>query len=850
MAGGLGTRLRPLTLTTPKPLLPVGGRPIVEHVLEHAREHGTTEAVLTVHHLAPALRSWLGDGTDHGVAIRYATEDRPLGTAGGVRAALGDALHEEVLVLSGDAISDIDLTAVIARHRESRAALTMALTRRDDPREFGLVDIDDAQRVRRFQEKPGWGEVFGDLVSTGIYVISPQILRGIPDGPVDWSADVIPSLLRDGVPVIGVPCEGYWEDVGDLDAYRQVQSDALEGRVRLRLPGVDRGDGVRVGDGTDISPDARVEPPAIIGARVVVEGGAVVGSGTVVGDNSLVRRGALLERATLLPGVTVGPDAHVLGGIVGADASIGARSRIDEAAVVADDCTLEAEVEVCAGSIVYPAKIVEAGAVVRGTTRWDARVHRETITTRGVTGDMGTDVSPDVVVRVCQAIASRLASSGVVGVSSDGSDAAVAYAGIVSGTLAAAGADVRDLGAVPVPVARQDTAQHAQSGVHVRRSRRDSSGLDLLLFGPDGADISAGEARHLQRLFDRRESRRSVPGHVGDLLRPEYAVADYAEAVRRVALRPLAAAGGPMVVVVDGERGSVADVLARVLDGMPVRLVRHDVGARPAHDDGAGIGGGEVDTGEDRVDPWDSLVERLIHERAALGIAIDPSGERISLVDEQGAVLDDDRALLVIADLAAAEHRQGYVVLPVTASDTAERIAEFHGISARRMARDQVFAPGLPGAGDPGLLAAGDGEGGICLPGMTGSPDAIAAATAIICWIARTGLPLSAVDARIPRRARWRFSVEVPWGRVGAVMAGLRRHAGDALRDTADGLRIAEPGDAWVHVSPDAHAPRILVWVEAASDELGAALVEEWTGRILDLSRGVPDVLAADGSGG
>lgn len=837
MAGGLGTRLRPLTLTTPKPLLPVAGRPMVEHVLDLAREHGTTEAVLTVHHLAPSIRAWLGDGSDHGLVIRYATEDRPLGTAGGVRAALEHDLEHSVLVLSGDAVSDIDLSAVIERHRQSNASLTMALTRRDDPREFGLVDIDDRGRVRRFQEKPGWGEVFGNLISTGIYVVSPEVLRRIPDGPVDWSSDVVPGLLRDRVSVMGVITDGYWEDVGDLDSYARVQSDALAGRVRLRLPGADRGDGVHIGDGTEISPGAQIEAPAVIGARVVVEPGVVVRAGSVVGDNALIRRGALLERAIVMSGVTIGPDAHLRGAIIGAETRVGARSRIEDSAVVSDHCTLEPEVEVTSRSMVFPAKVVEAGAVVRGTTLWDTRVHRETITTRGVTGDMGTEVSPDVVVRVCQAVASRLNPHVVVVVSHDGSDAAIAYARIAAGTLVAAGSVVRDLGAVPVPVARYDTSLHAHAAIHLRRSRTDRSGLDLLVFGQNGADITAAEARHLQRLFDRRESRRNVPGQVGRLERPDQVLEPYADHVRRAVARTLPPADPPMVVVMDAAEAGVADIVERILEQSPVRVVRHDVAARPTLHEQDGMVAPALDD-----ERWESLSASVVEHRAALGIAIDASGERISLIDEEGGLLDDDRALLVVADLAAAEHRRGYVVLPITASDTAERIADFHDISVHRVPREQVFSQ----RGE-GLLVAGDGEGGISVPGIEGFPDAVASAVAIICWIARTGLPLGGVDARIPRRARWHFDVEMPWNRVGAVMSILRDDAPGSA-DDGQGLRFVGPDDSWVHVTPHPHAPRLLVWVESADDHQGAVLVDDWTRRILDLSRAGSDVLAGDGS--
>lgn len=195
MAGGLGSRLRPLTTSLPKPLLPVVGQPMLAHILRLARSHGVTEATITVQHLASLIRAYLGDGSDLGLSLGYATEHRPLGTAGGVRAAAAD-LDDDFLVMSGDAVTDIDLGALMNVHRASGALITLCLARRDDPREFGVVDVDDDGRVRRFLEKPAWGEVFTDAVSTGIYAVSPSAVRLIPDdGPQDWSSDVLRACL-------------------------------------------------------------------------------------------------------------------------------------------------------------------------------------------------------------------------------------------------------------------------------------------------------------------------------------------------------------------------------------------------------------------------------------------------------------------------------------------------------------------------------------------------------------------------------------------------------------------------------------------------------------------------------
>src|SRR5579862_9358424 len=218
MAGGEGTRLRPLTSNQPKPMLPMANRPMMEHVVSLLRRHGFDEVVVTVAFMANAIRSYFGDGSEFGVRMVYATEETPLGTAGSVLNAR-DELDERFVVISGDVLTDIDLSAVVEFHQRKGALATLALCAVENPLEFGIVITGEDGSIERFLEKPGWGQVFSDTINTGIYVLEPEIFDYIPDGrSVDFSGEVFPSALEDGEALYGYVADGYWEDVGTTAA--------------------------------------------------------------------------------------------------------------------------------------------------------------------------------------------------------------------------------------------------------------------------------------------------------------------------------------------------------------------------------------------------------------------------------------------------------------------------------------------------------------------------------------------------------------------------------------------------------------------------------------------------------
>ena len=254
MAGGEGTRLRPQTSNLPKPMLPLVGRPMMEHIVSLLRRHGITDIVVTVAFLPNAIRSYFGDGSELGVSMVYATEESPLGTAGSVRNAR-EQLTERFLVISGDVLTDIDLTSVIEFHEKNEALATIALCAVENPLEFGIVITREDGTIERFLEKPGWGQVFSDTINTGIYVLEPEIFDRIPEGrSVDFSGEVFPAVLEAGEPLYGYVADGYWEDVGTTAAYLKAHEDILDGKVEVDVAGFELRPGVWIGKGSSIDP--------------------------------------------------------------------------------------------------------------------------------------------------------------------------------------------------------------------------------------------------------------------------------------------------------------------------------------------------------------------------------------------------------------------------------------------------------------------------------------------------------------------------------------------------------------------------------------------------------------------
>jgi mannose-1-phosphate guanylyltransferase / phosphomannomutase len=512
MAGGEGTRLRPLTSNLPKPMMPLANKPMMEHVVDLLRRHGFEEIVVTLAFMPDAIRTYFGDGSEFGVHIQYATEEVPLGTAGSVRNA-ADALDERFLVISGDVLTDIDLDKVVAFHEEKGALATIGLVPVENPLEFGIVITREDGSIERFLEKPSWGQVFSDTINTGIFVLEPAIFDHIPgDRAVDFSSEVFPSLLRQGLPLFGAVADGYWEDVGTPEAYVSVHKDILDQKVEVAVPGFEVSGGVWIGEGGEVHPDAMIDGPAVVGDNARVGAGVRLGEYAVLGANVKVRDGAEVRRSIVQDNAYLGEGVRLAGTVVGRACDIRRGARLEDGSVVGDECFIGEDAVIGTGVKVYPFKTVEAAAVVNTSIVWESRGARELFGARGVMGLANVDITPEFAARLAMAYGTTLKKDATVVTSRDSSRSARMLKRAMMAGLNSAGINVSDLEVASVPVTRFQAARPDNGGgLTVRLAPDDPQQVEIRFLDDKGHDLDDDGRRKVARSFNRQDFRRALP---------------------------------------------------------------------------------------------------------------------------------------------------------------------------------------------------------------------------------------------------------------------------------------------------------------------------------------------------
>jgi mannose-1-phosphate guanylyltransferase / phosphomannomutase len=823
MAGGEGTRLRPLTSNAPKPMLPLANKPMMEHIVELVKAHGIDEIVVTVAFMANAIRSYFGDGSELGVKIVYATEEQPLGTAGSVRNAM-EHLDERFMVISGDVLTDIDLTKLVAAHEEKGALATIGLVAVDNPLEFGIVITRDDGSIERFLEKPTWGQVFSDTINTGIFVLEPEIFDHIAaDRPVDFSSEVFPAVLEAGLPLYGAVAEGYWEDVGTLDAYLRAHKDILDGQVAVGISGFELGEGLWLGEGAEVHPEARIDPPAVIGDYCRVEAGAHLGQYAVLGTNVRVRSGADLQRVVIGDNAYLGENVRLRGTIVGRASDLRNGVRCEEGVVLGDESFVGEGAVIAPDVKVYPFKTVEAGAVVNSSIVWETRGARSLFGRVGVAGLANVDITPELAARVAMAYATTLKKDAAVVTSRDSSRSARMLKRAMMAGLNAAGVNVLDLEVASVPVTRFAVRRPESSGgITIRLVDGDPQSVVIRFFDTNGADITEDTQRKIERLFLREDFRRVFPGEIGDIGFPPRALEHYTAALEAT-VDTSAIRAASFKVVVDYAYGSTSFVMPNVL----AKLGADVLGVNPYASTRGMLS-------FDHRAHCDQVAALVKASGAVLGGVIDPDGEHVTLIDDTGRVLSDEQALLAILALVSGHLVGDTVALPVTVTAHAEAIAGAQGVHVRRT---KTSTPALMDAAvAPGVGFAASTDGGFILPGFLPAFDGAAALVKVLELLARTGSSLSAVVDGLPTPHMAHEAVVTPWEHKGMVMRSLVELSKDREVHLIDGVKVAHD-DGWALALPDPEEPVTHVWAEAATSAGARSRAQEYARRIRQLLR-------------
>lgn len=817
MAGGSGSRLRPLTVGRPKPMVPIVNKPVLAHILDLLKYHDFSEIIITVQYLADHIQDYFGDGSSLELSIHYCVEETPLGTAGGVRNAR-QYLDETFLVISGDALTDIDLSALLQFHRTQGALATLTLKSVADPLEYGIVATDDEGRITQFLEKPGWGQVISDTVNTGIYVLEPEVLDLLePNQAYDFSKDVFPTLLSRSMPLFGYITDGYWCDIGNIQAYMRSTGDVLEGKVRHIDLGQHIGGGVWTGYGVEIAPDAALYGPIYLGDEVKIKGGVIIHGPAVIRDYTIIDNRAQIERSVIWRNCYVGESAEVRGAVVARQCNLKAKSVLFEGTIVGDHSLVGEGAVIHPNVKIWPGKEIEPGATVKSSIIWGSQGRRVLFGRYGVTGVVNVDLTPEFAARLGAAFGATLPKGTMITINRDPHRSPrMLKRAIISG-LPSAGINVWDLGTQPLPVARYYTCHsEAVAGVHVRLSPYDQRVVDIRFTDARGLNLDDAQKRYVEQIFFREDFRRvyldeigtiNYAPQVGERYTTGFLRAINCEAIRRA----------HFYIVVDYANAPVSSVLPGILSELNCNVVALNA---------------NIDETRMAIQPHDfqADLDRLGLIVSALnthiGVRVDVGGEKIFLVDDQGERLRNTTTTLAMAELAWRAMPGSTIAVPVTMPGALEQIAAPHG---GHVLRTKVDAHALTKvACEAPVIMAADGRGSFIFPQFQCASDGLMALAKLLEFLATQQTTLSAVIANLPPSKVIHERVSCPWEAKGTVMRRLNEHSQDKQVDTTDGVKIRLNETEWVLVLPDPDYPQFQIYAESASQAQAIALVQKY----------------------
>lgn len=505
LAGGEGTRLRPLTCTQSKPMTHLVGKPIVEYTVELLKNYGIVDIAFTLQYMPEQLMYHFGGGESFGIYPQYFLEQHPLGTAGSIKNA-ASFLNETFLVASGDALTDLDIDKALHFHRSQNCLATIILKPMENPLEYGIVHTDDNSHISRFLEKPGWSEVFSDTVSTGMYLFEPEILDFIPEGKhFDCSKNLFPLLIDKKIPISGYVMDGYWCDVGSTDAYFSAAEDILKGKVEVKVPGVNI-NGLWVQEDVRISNSALIQAPGFIGKGSEILDAARIGMYSVIGSGCSIGVNANIKRSIIGDGVEIGSCVKASKSVIGSNVKVGSGSRLFENTVIGSGTTLEEGVTVSPKAKIWPKKWIEKNATINSNIVWGYGRKAEVFSIHGLVGDINCDLQPEILARAGRALVTVM-SRGQIAVCHDGDTGSrLALDAFVSGCTMA-GAEVYSGGEAQLAeLFAYASDKRLDAAIYAKRLKEDY--YNLVVMGRCGEALEKDSLRRLNQVFDKGDFRR------------------------------------------------------------------------------------------------------------------------------------------------------------------------------------------------------------------------------------------------------------------------------------------------------------------------------------------------------
>lgn len=795
MAGGKGTRLRPLTSNMPKPMVPLLGRPCMEYIIQLLKKHGITEIAVTLQYLPEAIKSYFGDGSEFGVNIVYFEEKFPLGTAGSVKNC-EEFLDDRFLVISGDALTDFDLQEALLYHSSNQAMATIVLTKAENPLEYGVVMTDEAGNITRFLEKPTWSEVFSDTVNTGIYILEPEVMDLVEKNvEVDFSKDLFPLLLSRKDKLMGYTAEGYWSDIGSLDIYRQAQFDMLDDKVSFEWKAKEIAPRIYAEEDVRISDIHAIVSPAYFGRGTFIEKGALVDRYTILGRHNIVKEGAHLSKSIFWDHNYIGKKAEIQGASICHHAFLSDDCCLSEGVVMGDDCRIGDKAKIKAGVKIWPNKDVASNTTVHSSLIWGARLSRNLFGAHGIKGIPNIDITPDFAARLASATATVFKSGAVVSLSScPHSFSQVIKLSIMVG-LNAAGIHTVDFGSAITAASRYGIRAYEMNwGIHVSTDSEDGATY-IEVMDDKGIPVSKSIERKIEQAYWQEDFVRATADHIGMNRHQPVVGDDYFAALKREIVVDKVLAS-KFVIVLDYDPQILGNTAMSLLSSIGCQVLQ--ICSR----DRSHLG---------------ELMDTVQKNKADLGIRMDQDARHYTLVTNEGKMVSDDMMIalhLLMHDVSDEKSRPFRLGISVSAPREIERLAtqlNAEVVRTKENIRDMMQV----------------------VKELKFQPlfDAFYTMVKVIGYLAVKNLSLSEVISGLPDFHMARQAVFCDWKNKGKVMRMMMEEIKGKQVELLDGIKVYD-SDGWVLIVPDMDQPHFRVITQAASKEIASSLAKAYAERI------------------
>ncbi|SHK33638.1 sugar phosphate nucleotidyltransferase [Tepidibacter formicigenes] len=795
MAGGKGTRLRPLTCDIPKPMVPILNKPVMEYSINLLKKHGIEDIAVTMAYLPSVITDYFGDGKEWGVNLNYFIEDIPLGTGGSVKNA-EDFLNDTFIVISGDALTDLNIKKAIDYHNKKKSKTTIVLKKEPVPLEYGVVITNEYGRIIRFLEKPSWGEVFSDTVNTGIYILEPEVLNYYKKGQnFDFSKDLFPKLLRDEVPMYGYITEDYWNDIGDLNSYMTTHFNILDRKVDIPINAREIETGVWIEDGVKVGNNVNFNPPIYIGKNSIIKNFANIHSYSIIGPHCEIGEESTLKKSILWKNSKVGKSTNCRGTVVCNNVQLKDRINTFESSAIGKGSTLSSGVKVKPNIKIWPEKVIEEDMIVNQNLIWGTKASKTIFGYRDISGYLNTDITPEFASRLGAAYGSSLNKNSEVVVSGDCSRASdIIRKSLISGILST-GIGVIDIKDSAIPINRFAVRHYkASGGIHVRINHLENDKVHIEFIDESGANIDRGTERKIENLFNRGDFYRCNADEVKSVVEVDNFYSFYINTGEKLLENISKIKRNNPRLLISSRCKNITHLTSKFLKNIGCDVLCDY----------------SIEKYKSINSYLNSMSKKVIRNKANFGIIFSENGENIILIDEKGRIIEEEKYTALVSLILLKIGSLKKIIMPYTTPKAIENMVREYKV-------DVVRTKTSPASIMREMLNFDSDKQNMMLQYIL-SFDGIWASGKIIDFLVNNDINLGDLIDELPNYHYIKKEIPCEWDDKGRVIKNIIIENKDNDIELFEGVKINND-KGWALIVPDSEKALFNIYAEGFSEE-------------------------------